>query len=532
MNRSVMVRGCLTALFAALLALPAMAQDFKFAGYPMKTDQTLKVWMPSNVNWASAFRNFGDMPFAKELEKQTGVKVQYVHPAVGQEQQALALVIASGELPDVYMWGFGGFPGGPEKAVKDGAILRLNELIAKENPNLNKLLDSVSHVKKLLKTDTGLQYAYPFVRDYVTNPDLTNATTGGPIVRQDWLNDLGLKQPETIDEWAVMLKAFKDKKGAVAPLTLNAAGTGLRDNYLNYGFLIGAYVPTVGLYQDDGVVKYGAAQPGFKDFIAQMAKWYKEGLIDGNVFTTDQKLMESNMLTGKSGATFGFASGTLGKLVTLATDKDPKYDLAGLKYPVLKKGTKPAYAQYTAQAQTVASLGAKTKVPALVARWMDFAYSDAGHKLYVFGVEGQSYSLVDGKPKLTDLIMNNPEGLTLSQAIARYSVAYMPWPYQNDPAYIAQQYVLPQMKPAIKNFGTHDAAKHVMFGLSATPDEASGTAKITTSLNAYLDEMTAKFIFGVEPLEKFAQFQAELVKLGVNDLVAMTQDQLERANKR
>ena len=41
------------------------------------------------------------------------------------------------------------------------------------------------------------------------------------MIRKDWLDDLGLEVPETIDEWYTALKAFKEEKGATAPLTLN-----------------------------------------------------------------------------------------------------------------------------------------------------------------------------------------------------------------------------------------------------------------------------------------------------------------------
>lgn len=45
----------------------------------------------------------------------------------------------------------------------------------------------------------------------------------GPIVRKDWLDELGLDVPETIDDWEIMLKAFRDKKGA----SVGLAGGGI-----------------------------------------------------------------------------------------------------------------------------------------------------------------------------------------------------------------------------------------------------------------------------------------------------------------
>ena len=40
---------------------------------------------------------------------------------------------------------------------------------------------------------------------------------------------------------------------------------------------------------------------------------------------------------------------------------------------------------------------------------------------YNFGVEGESYELKDGYPTFTDLILNNPDGLSATQALSKYT---------------------------------------------------------------------------------------------------------------
>ena len=54
------------------------------------------------------------------------------------------------------------------------------------------------------------------------------------------------------------------------------------------------------------------------------------------------------------------------------------------------------------------------------ARLLDYAYSEEGHMLFNFGVEGESYTMVDGYPTYTDKILNNPEGWPLAQSLAAY----------------------------------------------------------------------------------------------------------------
>ncbi len=69
--------------------------------YPMDTNETLTWWLQLNPNVSATSASLGDTPFAKELEKQTGVKIEYIHPAQGSENEAFNLLLASGELPDI-----------------------------------------------------------------------------------------------------------------------------------------------------------------------------------------------------------------------------------------------------------------------------------------------------------------------------------------------------------------------------------------------------------------------------------------------
>ena len=45
----------------------------------------------------------------------------------------------------------------------------------------------------------------------------------GMAMRKDWLDELGLDVPVTYDDWHNVLTAFKEQKGATAPLWINAS---------------------------------------------------------------------------------------------------------------------------------------------------------------------------------------------------------------------------------------------------------------------------------------------------------------------
>ena len=48
--------------------------------YPVANGATLTYWCPMPVSLGDLVKNFGETDFAKELEKRTGIKVNYIHP--------------------------------------------------------------------------------------------------------------------------------------------------------------------------------------------------------------------------------------------------------------------------------------------------------------------------------------------------------------------------------------------------------------------------------------------------------------------
>lgn len=171
--------------------------------YPVKTDVTLTYWSILNANVSSNYKSLADTPFAKELEKETGIKVEYLHPS-SSANEAFNLMIASEDLPDIIEYWWLDFPGGPEQAIQNNIILRANDYIDKYAPNLKKFLQEHPEVDKMVKTDNGSYYGFPMIRG-----DELLLTFQGLAIRNDWLQEVGLEKPETIDEWYVVLEAYR-----------------------------------------------------------------------------------------------------------------------------------------------------------------------------------------------------------------------------------------------------------------------------------------------------------------------------------
>lgn len=501
--------------------------------YPLQTSGTLKYWMELHQNTALITTNFGSLPLAKELEKRTGIKVEYIHPAVasqgvgatGRATEAFNLMIASGDLADIveYYWRY--IPGGPTAAIKNGLIIRLNEPMQKWAPNLRAFLRKNPDIDKMIKTDNGDYFVFPFIRG--EGPLLS---TAGLIVRKDWLDELGLAIPTTIDEWYVVLKAFKEKKGATAPLTLQKGD--LRQDFSN---AFGVFAPSMGngFYVDRGKVKYGWIEPGFKNFYATMNKWFKEGLLDPNFSTVSASTIDANIASGKSGVAHGSGGSGLGRWLPVLLKANPKADLAGCPWPAAKKGERIAKFGYC---QAVwpgeggnAAITTRCKNIEAAMQLLDYNYGPEGNVLMNFGIEGQSYNMVNGYPAYTEAIMKAP---AITQEMSKYMRGHTNGPFVQDPRYIEQYYALPQQRQAQQQWMKTDAVKYQLPPVTPTDAEVSEVGRIMSDISTYNDEMFMKFVLGTEPLENFDKYVAQVKKLGVDRVVAIYQAAYDRYRKR
>ncbi|MFC0215503.1 extracellular solute-binding protein [Paenibacillus chartarius] len=496
--------------------------------YPIKTDKTLTYWAELQGNLVGVKSSLEDIPFFQDWQKRTGVPLKFITVPNTKAKESLTVMLASGDMPDMMEFDWAkGFPGGPEKAIKDGYILKLNDLLAKHAPNLMKYLKEHPEIDKMVKTDSGSYYQFPFIRG-----DTYLQVFHGPIIRKDWLDELGLPVPETIDEWYTTLKAFKEKKGATAPITFVGQPNPLNDFYT--GDFVGAFGVTKDFFLLDGKVKYGPMEPGFKEFLATFRKWYAEGLIDKNLATVDMKAIDANFANGATGATVGNAGGGIGRWTPIVQSKDPKAVLVGAPYPVLKKGDTPMFGQRDQpfSNQGTVAISAKSKNAELAVKLLDWGYSEEGGLFFNFGTEGVSYKMENGYPKYTDLVMKNPDKLAPAQALALYIRGNSNGPFVQDKRYIEQYLQMQVQRDAVSTWQKTDIAKHQLPPITPTPEESSEFAKIMNDVNTLVNEMILKIILGAEPVDSFDTYVSKMKSLKIDRALEIQAAALDRYNKR
>lgn len=494
--------------------------------YPMNSTKTLSYWTGLNANVSANYTNLGETPFGKAWMGQTGVNIEFLHPPTGQDNEQFSLLLADGDLPDMMEYPWMTYPGGPEKAINDGVIVSLNDVFEKYCPNLMAYLEANPDIDKMIKTDEGNYYTFPFIRG---DEILTN--TIGLMIRQDWLDDLGLPVPTTIDEWHTALTKFKEEKGATAPFSFEFTMGALKDQ----NPFIYAYNTSVGFYRDDaGTIQYGPVQAGYKEYLTTFAQWYKEGLIDQDLATLALDQVSAKMTNGSTGASIGWAGSRMGVWINAAKATDPNYNLVAAPYPTINKGDFPEFGQKENRYANQGGVAITTSCEDIetAARLLDYAYSDAGHMLFNFGVEGESYDMIDGYPTYKDTVLNNPDGWPVAQSLSAYIRGNYNGPFIQDKRYLEQYYTIDSQKETNKIWSATNAVAHIIPPITPTSDESKEFSTIMNEINTYRDEMTLKFIFGTESIDNFDKYVSVIEGMGLKRALEIQNAALARFNNR
>lgn len=507
------VFGRIISIPLACAALAAAITGCGGSGNESSDSSKLKCWMPLTSNMAMYASNYGETVLAKEVQKRTGVELEFIHPPQGQESEKFSIMVASTELPDIIEYNWMNYPGGPANAIKEGVIIDIAEHKDKA-VNLFKYLDENEEVYKMASTDKGEVFSFPFIRE-----DESLGFSTGLVLRGDWLEELNLDLPETINEWETVLTAFKEKKGAKAPYSST--------NTANFA---SAFDTTEDFYVEDGKVKYGVLDPSFRDYIATMNKWYKEGLIDQSYTTLDGKGKETNILNGYSGVTAASIGSGIGNW--MASAKTEGFSLEGAPVPVPEKGRRAKFGVYqprvTPSARSFDAISTSCKNVDAAIKYLDYGYSDEGRMLYNFGIEGESYEMKDGYPTYTELITNNPEGRSMTVALSNYARSYDAGPFVQDRRYMEQYAKLPQQKRAWETWSNTDAPIHTLPNLYVKSEELNEYAQLNNDIDTYVDEMIMKFIIGAESLENYDQMIQQLHTRGIDRLLEIRQSAYDR----
>ncbi|HYH02630.1 MAG TPA: extracellular solute-binding protein [Bacillota bacterium] len=335
----------------------------------------------------------GQAQICEEYKKMTGIELKIIQPVHNQYYEKLRLAFAAGDIPDVVEISESNYV----QFANEGALVDLGKYIRTSS------LKKVARVLEGAKVN-GKIYGIP------------REAPNGPItyIRQDWLNNLGLKVPTTWAEYYNVMKAFTQKDpdkngkndtfGVTAPGPSGDVPITLADNYYRdfYQNASPTFILRRGKWID------GFSQKEMKPALERLRKVYQEKLIDPEIFTNKTSTCREKFTSGKAGM-FAYWAGMFN--VRLETDLQKNLGPAAKITPIPSlKGS-----HYLARVPSVNAITTKAKNPEGIFKYfIEFSHDgNKGQMLFTHGVEGVHWSVKDGKkvqlPSLDNPALPNPK---------------------------------------------------------------------------------------------------------------------------
>ena len=327
---------------------------------------TLSYFVADDSNAAIMTTDWNDNEFYQEMERRTGVHLEFEMVSSADYQTNFNLMIASGNLADMIYVGASYYAEGVDAAIDDGYFLDLTDLVDEYMPNYEKIRTSDIQYELLSTTDSGRLGAVYELRQSKQGPWL------GLWIRQDWLDDLGLETPVTFDDYHEVLTAFKNEKGATAPLILNFSGSDGEFGTMSGGLNV------LNSWQLDetGKVNFGPYMDAWKEYVTIMHQWYTEGLIDPDFMATDERTADmAKVVTGASGL---FAALYTMPSVYEAASEDPNMNLAPVNPPVMNEGDEGHIRLRDSYTSGNTAISADSENWEVALRWLDYLYTEEG----------------------------------------------------------------------------------------------------------------------------------------------------------
>ena len=497
--------------------------------WPLQEKKELNIW----VVWSNDYvEEPNQLKAIQKIEEATNVHVNWTVVDASSAKEQFGLMLASGEYPDIIRDVGSYYPGGTEKGVQDGVLADLTEAVELYMPNYNALRKSNPQLEKDTMTDDGKIVGTRTITSYFGEVR-GERVWAGMALRQDWLNDLGLEVPRTIDEWETVLTAFKENyPECEAPLMIGTNGYDLFSNFLS------AYGCLSGFYKDGSTVKYGPLEDGYKEWLTLFHDWYEKGLIDPNFMTNAADMMSpaDYIGTGKAGAGMQLWGLTDEVLKTQGYTTDEDFSLVATTAPVLKSGDTPQIGFATSElVKEEIGIAATTKDLELACRYLDYWYTQDAMLLDSLGIEGESYTVDEsGTYHLTDSVKAMVEDGTVNtyaEAVYTYSLGTSDFGLYNwgmfDPIY--------EGNAAMNAYDEFDKDKFDLMlpsCMTMTDDENSEYVALYTDIETLVNENTVKFITGEKSLNEFEAFVEMLHTYNIDRCIELKQAALDRYNAR
>ncbi|KKO54486.1 extracellular solute-binding protein [Paenibacillus sp. DMB20] len=319
--------------------------------------------------------------YLKDLKDMLNIEVKYKWTVPSSQfEQKFSLAMASADLPDIIELD----PKNFEKLKKQDMLADLTQAYNDyASPTLKKYMESDGGFAMKTFNSEGKQLGIPAFEDPFLSTQLL-------WIRKDWLDNLKLEPPKTMDDLEKVAKAFvqndPDQNGVN-----DTYGIAMQKNLFFWGFDLrgffngfGAY-PSIGdnqtawIKDSGGKLIPGIIQPEVKTALGKLQSWYKDGILDKEFALKDENKSVEDITAGKVGISYGewwYPNWPL----NLNVDKDPKADWIAVQIPGVDGPGKSLVPKI--RSSKIFAVNQKSKNPEAAIKMINF-YIEMGNKKYM-----------------------------------------------------------------------------------------------------------------------------------------------------
>jgi len=516
--------------------------------FPLTEEKkTLRVMIPSHPN----VEDFATNEFTAWLEERTNVHIEWeVLPLDpdGTANTALNVRLASGDYSEVLL-NFTPTPSVLQLYGQQDVFQPLNDLIDQKGVYIKAAFEQYPEALQASTASDGNVYALPQINDCF------HCSMSQKLwINQQWLENLGLEAPTTTEQFAEVLRAFKNDdpngNGQADELPLTGSTLlwhGPPDEYFAGSYLYHPGNKNLRLILVDGQVTPIYTQDGWREMIKYLAGLFAEGLIDTEIFTRDRDQARAvgdgnggpDMIAG------AVPAGWWGEFTTYTSGAEGPWQ----QYTALAPLEGPGGVRYAAfNPYIAASIGKfmitdKCEDPELAFAWADSLAEIEATTRSIHGVKDRDWAWASEGQK----------GINGEQAIWRSITNIANVPSQNahwsqaGPSYRSNEYRLGEYVPE------EEAPRHVEAILynqtkekyepykqpaeMALPplyfgEEASQfVAELQPTIQAAVDEFLAQCVTGQQDVDQaWEGYLASLEAMGLPQFVAYHQEAFDGAS--
>jgi putative aldouronate transport system substrate-binding protein len=500
-----------------------------------------KVALRFGVEQSGMIENWETNWMTRHIEEKGNYDLSFEVYPTGEMNQKLELMVMAGgaDLPDVLITGSAGFNlAAITKYGQAGMIIPTNIYYQNSAYFINQVKKDLSFdpVKYVTSYDGNIYGMY-----FAGSAANSEHSAGRIMIYEPWLQKLGLKKPETVDEFLNVLRAFRDRdpndNGQKDEIPLVAYRDMMAGQYLNALMMPFIYTQPNFWILNSGKIDVSFDKSGWRDGIRYTKQLIDEGLLSPLSFTQDQTQMTALITPDppKAGAFVRYSSSNLG-----ANDKKRT------EYVIVTPLEGPAgkNALWWPQLPTITLLITKNcKNPESAFMLGDYLGSDEMNLTTRYGEKGVDWvepgleerkSIIDGvsiwvKPiNLIWGVMQNKHWISTGPRLItnKYTFTDIAGADPNNP----YDYTVPIAKHILTEIKYE--TKTPITGLIYNEQEQEIMNEFHSTILTYVHESYARFVMGDLSIDRdWNSYVAEFDKMGLKEVIAATQSAWDRMNK-